>query len=419
MDLLKKLLPASLLNILRPPYHFLMAFLGALFFGFPSRKIKVVAVTGTKGKSTVTELVNTILEKAGYKTALANTLHFKIGDEEKRNLFKMTMPGRFFLQKFLKQAVKKECQYAVIEMTSEGAKQFRHKFINLDALIFTNLSPEHIESHGSYENYAKAKLEIAKELSRSNKKRRILIINDDDKEAARFKLVANTEKVLYSIRDVKDLNLEKDESSFKWRDLDFKTKLIGEFNIYNILAALTFAESFGIDLEKAKQAIEKTEKIRGRVEKIKANGFEVVVDYAHTPDSLEKFYRAFTDSEKICVLGNTGGGRDKWKRPEMGKIADKYCEKIILTNEDPYDEDPRKIIEEMAVSISKEKLEIVLDRREAIRNALEDANGQTLNQNNKVVLITGKGTDPFIMGPKGTKIPWDDAEIVRELLRKL
>lgn len=419
MNLIKSLIPKKIIDICRPTYHYSLAFLGAVIYRFPSRKIKIVAITGTKGKSSTTEIVNAVLEEAGFKTALANTLRFKIGNQEKRNLFKMTMPGRFFLQKFLRQAVGENCDFAVIEMTSEGARQFRHKFIDLDALIFTNLSPEHIESHGSYENYVKAKLRIAESLSKSKKGKRILVINNDDKEAEKFKALKNTKKILYSLNDATNLLLQDQKSSFVWRDQRIETKLIGKFNIYNILGALSLAEALGVDSEKAKRAIEKIEKIRGRVEKIPANGFDVYVDYAHTPDSLEKFYQAFENRKKICVLGNTGGGRDKWKRPEMGRIADRYCNQIILTNEDPYDENPRKIVEEMAVSVSKEKLKIILDRREAINTALRDAKESARNEAYCVVLISGKGTDPFIMGPHGTKIPWDDAEVVIEEIKKL
>ncbi len=413
MDFLKAILPRSFLEKIRPLYHYLLALLGALLYIFPSRKIKVVAVTGTKGKTTVTELVNAILEDAGgFKTALVNTLRFKTGEREERNFFKMTMPGRLFLQKFLRQAVKKECQWAVLEMTSEGAKQSRHRFIDLDVLIFTNLSPEHIESHGSYENYVKAKLKIAESLSKSIKKRRLLIINNDDKEAEKFKAVENTEKILYSLNDTQELKLEEDKTSFRWGGLDIKTRLIGKFNVYNTLAALTFAKIFGINLEKAKQAIEKMEKIRGRLEKIRAKDFDIYVDYAHTPDSLRQLYEVFPDKRKICVLGNTGGGRDTWKRPVMGSIADEYCSHIILTNEDPYDEDPEKIVKEMKAAIKNKPCEIIMERDKAIARAI------FLAQENDAVLISGKGTDPFIMGPKGSKIPWDDVEVVRKELKK-
>jgi UDP-N-acetylmuramoyl-L-alanyl-D-glutamate--2,6-diaminopimelate ligase len=175
--------------------------------------------------------------------------------------------------------------------------------------------------------------------------------------------------------------------------------------------------------------------IPGRVESVKNNlGFEIIVDYAHTPDSLKALYEAFspenpptilgvsgqkTNKKLICVLGNTGGGRDIWKRPEMGKIADQYCEEIILTNEDPYDEDPRKIVDEMAVVIDKKKLTIEMDRREAIKLAIKKAEEESeVNQNNVVVLITGKGTDPYIMEANGKKTPWSDKKVVEEELKK-
>src|SRR3989344_3158776 len=157
LRLIKKIIPKNIFKFFQPIYHYKLALLGAIFYRFPSRKIKVVAITGTKGKTTTGELVNSILEEAGFKTAIMGTLRFKIGENSKPNLHKMTLPGRFFIQKFLRRAVSAKCDWAIIEMTSEGIKQFRHKFINLDALIFLNLSPEHIESHGSYEKYVSAK----------------------------------------------------------------------------------------------------------------------------------------------------------------------------------------------------------------------------------------------------------------------
>ena len=182
---IKKVVPKSVFDFLRPIYHYKLALLGTLVYRFPSRKIKVVGVTGTKGKSSVVEILAAILEKAGFKVASQSTVRFKIGKEIRRNLFKMTMPGRFFIQKFLRQAVGAKCDYAVIEITSEGARQYRHKFIALDALIFTNLAPEHIESHGGYEKYLDAKLSIARALSKSSKKTKFMIANADDKESCK------------------------------------------------------------------------------------------------------------------------------------------------------------------------------------------------------------------------------------------
>jgi UDP-N-acetylmuramoyl-L-alanyl-D-glutamate--2,6-diaminopimelate ligase len=190
--------------------------------------------------------------------------------------------------------------------------------------------------------------------------------------------------------------------------------LVGLFNTYNILAAATFARSLGISVETIKRAVERLSLVEGRVERIdEGQNFTVIVDYAHTKDSLEKLYQAFGSQQRICVLGNCGGGRDRWKRPEMAKVAEQYCREVILTNEDPYDEDPSAIVREMAAGMTDKKPEIIMDRRLAIRYALTRAKPRD------VVLITGKGTDPYIMGPDDTKTPWSDAQVAREELRKL
>jgi len=411
---IKKLIPESAFTFLQPVYHYILSLTGALIYGFPSRKIFVVGITGTKGKTSTAELVNVMLEEAGFKTALLGTLRFKIGEESKMNKQKMTMPGRFFVQQFLKRAVKEKCDYVIVEMTSQGVLQYRHKFVQLDALIFTNLSPEHIESHGSYENYIQAKLKIAKALEKSHKKRKFLIVNADDKEAPRFLNNNIEEQYKYSILDAEPYELGKNGLIMTFDGVEIKAHLAGKFNIYNILAAATFAKTQNIGIETIRNAVEKFKGIRGRVERIEeGQDFTAIVDYAHTADSLEKLYEAFSHSKKICVLGNTGGGRDKWKRPVMASVADKHCDYIILTDEDPYDEDPREIIRDMEEGIQNKEYKVIMDRREAVNQALSSA------KTGDTVLITGKGTDPYIMGPNNTKTEWDDATIVREELKKL
>src|SRR3989344_5946083 len=186
LQTIKRFIPKGIFNALAPIYHNKLALLGAVFYRFPSQKIKVVGVTGTKGKATTVELINAILEEDGQKTALAGALRIKVGEKSEPNKFKMTMPGRFFVQRFLRRAVSAKCDWAILEMTSEGTELFRHKFLDLDALVFTNLSPEHIESHGSYENYVAAKLKIAKALAKSRKSNKTIIVNNDDKEAGKF-----------------------------------------------------------------------------------------------------------------------------------------------------------------------------------------------------------------------------------------
>ncbi|MEY2702480.1 MAG: hypothetical protein RLY43_1113 [Bacteroidota bacterium] len=411
---IEKLIPKKLYKLGQPFYHYAIAFASAVYYGFPSKKLKIVGITGSKGKTTTTELVASVLRAAGYKVALANGIHFVIGDKEKRNLYKMSMPGRGFMQKFLSDALKEKCDWVVLELTSEGSKQFRHKFIDLDAFIFTNIEPEHIESHGSFEKYKQAKIDLGKSLK--NKPHSILITNKNEEHSKDFiKQIEATNKISFSIEDYRPF---KSESSIELRlkTSTIYSRLIGDFNVKNIVATITFANAIGINEKMIKEGIENLAIVPGRAEKIiSAENFEVFVDYAHTPESLKALYSAFPNKSKVCVLGNTGGGRDTWKRPAMAEIAEQFCDNIILTNEDPYDEDPRKIVDEMKNAILDKDPEVIMDRRSAINKALKIAS----QKENSVVLITGKGTDPYIMGPNGTKEVWSDADVVREEFLKL
>jgi len=415
----KKLLPTSLLNLIRPAYHFFWAWLGSIAYRHPSRRLTVIAVTGTKGKSTVTELIAHILQSHHLAVASLSTIQFTINGERSRNLFKMTMPGRLFVQRFLRQAVDAGCTHAVIEMTSEGAKQHRHRFIDIDALVFTNLTPEHIESHGSFENYKQAKLRLATAVATSPKRPRYLVANIDDEHGSDFLAYPVEHQLPYRLADVSLYTLHRDGISVIYKGVTFRVPVVGLFNVYNVLAAITMTEALGVPLKTIEAALHSLPPIKGRVEHFTTpKGYKkqltVVVDYAHTPDSLEKLYQAFKDVPKIGILGNTGGGRDTWKRPEMARIAEHYCEQIILTNEDPYDENPRTIVEQMAKGIqNKEKLQIIMDRRLAIRTALQTAPGGTY------IIISGKGTDPYIMGPNNSKEPWSDATVVQEEIARI
>jgi UDP-N-acetylmuramoyl-L-alanyl-D-glutamate--2,6-diaminopimelate ligase len=417
----KKFIPRKIFNKLQPTYHYFMAWLGAVIYRFPTKELYVIGITGTKGKSSVTEMVNAILEQAGLKTVSTNTIRFKIGENSRPNKFKMSMPGRFFLQNLLREAVKEGCTHAVIEMTSEGSKFYRNKFIPLDAFIFTNITPEHIESHGSFENYLQAKLNIAKNLKKDwqfNKKlnpekKTIGVINADDEHFRDFYDVNYSEKIKYSLTDAKPTDLSKG-IQMRFGKSTLYSELEGEFNVYNLLAAALLCEKIGISHEDIRKGIENLKEIPGRVQKIKSNkDFDIVIDYAHTAESLEALYKAFPNKKRICVLGNTGGGRDKWKRPVMAKVAEKYCSEIILTNEDPYDEDPLSIIQDMEKVITKKNPTVILDRREAIHTAIQSAGPKS------VVLITGKGTDPYIMEANGQKTPWSDYRVAKEELSKI
>jgi len=414
-ETVRKVVPPAILNPLVALYHLVYALGTSAIHGFPSRKLFVIGVTGTKGKSSVTEMVNAILEEAGYRTALASTIRFKIGKNSRPNLFKMTMPGRGFIQNFLAEALRAECTHVVLEITSEGARQFRHKGISLDALIFTNIAPEHIESHGSFDNYKLAKLSIGASLVASSKRPRILVANADDELGKKFLTLPVERALPYRLENAAPYKTLDGKVAMTFSGVSCEVPFPGTFTIMNALAAATLANEIGIPAKTIAHALQHMKPILGRVERIDAGqDFLVVVDYAHTPGSLQALYDAFPEKRKICVLGNTGGGRDTWKRPEMGKIAESACDVVILTNEDPYDEDPRTIVEEMARGMANKKPLIIMDRRDAIRRALQEARGAK-----DAVLITGKGTDPYIMEAKGKKTPWSDARVAGEELEKI
>jgi UDP-N-acetylmuramoyl-L-alanyl-D-glutamate--2,6-diaminopimelate ligase len=407
---LKAIIPPFLLSA----YHFALAFLAALIYRFPSRRIAVVAVTGTKGKSSTIEYLNAVAEAAGMKTALASTIRFKLGDNSQPNLLRQTQPGRFFLQSFLAKAVNAGCSIAFVEMTSEGARQYRHRFVELDALAFINLAPEHIESHGSLEAYQDAKFELGKQLARSKKRPRYMVANADDSQGSRYLSLSVEHLIPFSLSGAQPYLASEHGGYFTFDGTKIDVKLPGEFSLKNALAAATLMNALGFPIDAITRGIAGLEKIPGRAEEIsEGQSFPVVVDYAHTPDSLRALYSAYGDRRKICVLGSTGGGRDLWKRSVMGAVADEFCDTIILTNEDPYDEDPQSIVDGIAQGVTRKKPEIIMDRRKAIQRALE------LARTSDAVLITGKGTDPTIQLARGKSIPWSDAEVAREELRKL
>jgi len=392
-NLIKKITPSFLLDF----YHYSLAAIGAFLYAFPSRYLKVIGITGTSGKSTVVEMATKILEEAGLKTASLSSIRFKIGEKEWQNKLKMTMPGRFKIQKFLRQAVRAGCQYAILEVTSEGIKQFRHKFIDFEIALLTNLSPEHIEVHGGFEKYRAAKGKLFEEA------KKIHIINLDDENAKYFWEIPAEKKIGYGLK------LKAQNSKVK--AVVQSLKLLGEFNIYNALAAVEVAVSQGVSLEVCQKALEKIKEIPGRMEIVIKEPFKVIVDYAHTPEELKNVYETLKGAKLLCVLGACGGGRDKWKRPAMAKIASQYCSEVVITNEDPYDENPTDIIEQVAAGAG-DRARKILDRREAIREALK------LAVPGDVVVVTGKGCEPWLCVAKGKKIPWDDRKIVKEEYEK-
>lgn len=417
----RKLIPRPIFRALQPIYHWNLSLLGALWYGFPSRKLKVIAVTGTKGKSTTVFMIAKVLEAQSIAIAAIGSLGYKIKEREWPNMLKMTMPGRFKLQKFLREAVNAGCTHCVLEVTSEGIVQHRLTGIGVDCAVFTNLHPEHIESHGSFEKYKEAKKKLF------YKTKNIHVLNGDDPYFKEFRTIPAKQTYVYGMGS----------GVINQREVRLNLKLAGEFNVYNALAALDVVHAYGLDETKAQHTLESIETISGRMECIQREPFAVVVDYAHTPESLEAVYRTLAKKQNsklqisndkagklICVLGAAGGGRDTWKRPKFGEIAATYCNEIILTNEDPYDEIPEKIVEAIFSGISEPrnprltdgqeniKIQKIMDRKQAIQTAIHDA------QKGDTVIITGKGSETSMAFASGRKIPWSDKQIALEALSR-
>ncbi len=441
-EIIKKITPRFLIFW----YHYFLVFFAALIHRFPSRQMVIVGITGTKGKTTVAELLSSFLEKTGKRTAMINSLRFKLADKSWPNNLKITMPGRFFIQKFLYRAWRRKIHYAIVEVTSEGIKQYRHKFIDFDLAVLTNLQPEHLEAHGgSMEKYREAKEKLFVALGTRKKHINICdrvgqfeeavkkssIVNIDDEAATFFLRYPAERKIGFGLKNkdgginelIKPQNYSFSEQgiSFELEGLKFTSLLRGEFNLLNILAAIAAGRALEIPLSVMREAVAEFDGLPGRLEEIKCGQeFKVFVDYAHTPDSLIAVYETVKKETPkgtgkiICVLGGTGGGRDKWKRPAMGKIASQYCDEIIITNEDPYDENPRKIMEEVAVGVklNKHAFKIIEDRREAINEGLD------ICKKGDCFIITGKGSEQVMAVKGGQKIPWDDRKVVREKLER-
>ena len=330
--MLKKLVKKILGKKLLLTYHLSLAKLAALYYGHPADKLIVIGVTGTNGKTTVVNFVSQYLDSLNQKNGLASTVNFKVADQKWLNDKKMTMLGRFQTQRLLSDMVKAGCKYAVIETSSQGIEQFRHIGINYDLVIFTNLTPEHIEAHGSFENYRAYKEKLFKHLSNSKQKvldnkkiPKIIVSNNDDLETERLKKYKVDKFVTYSIDNnsdyqAQDIKLEEGVA-FSLKNNKIATNFIGRFNVYNILAALVAVKELGFGLEKLTKA--KLIGIPGRQEWIdEGQEFKVLVDYAPEPESLGQLYKTLTTINKsrlIHVIGSCGGGRDKARQPIMGE----------------------------------------------------------------------------------------------------
>jgi len=416
------------------PYHYLIPTISGLIYGRPSNKMIVIGITGTKGKTSAANFIWSVLTASGHKTGLIGTANIRIGKQETMNPYHMTMPGKAIIQGLLKKMLVNGCEYAIVETTSEGIKQWRHKAINYDIAVFTNLYPEHLDAHGSFENYKKAKGQLFLALENlphktlgGNKISKTIIANADDQEASYFLSFKADRKITFGIKNPADIKAEQIKTlpfsnEFMINGINYKINLPGEFNIYNALVAIAVARNFNLPQSAIEKGLAELYNIPGRMEQI-TNGqnFIVIVDYAHEEKSMTAAItaaRAMTKNKVIVLLGAEGGGRDKAKRPAMGSVAGNMADYVVVSNVDPYEDDPREIIEDIAKAseisgkIEGKNLFRIIDRREGIKMALSLAN------NDDVVLITGKGAEQFIT-IDGIRSPWDDRQVVKEELAKL
>ncbi len=434
-QLIKKLIPASWLSA----YHKLFARLAAWKFHYPSKQLIVIGVTGTKGKSTTANLIWYMLTAAGYTVGIATTANFRIGDKEWVNPSKMTMLGRSQLQKLLADMVAAGCQYAVVETSSEGIKQWRHFGIHYDVAAWTNLFPEHIDAHGSFENYKQAKLQLFHHLSKLPAKElhkqtvnKAVVLNGDSEFVGEFANAALVPtKIVWTRHDNADANLvvsnvqESAEGlSFSVNGHPMTSRLLGEWNLDNITSAIGVALTQGLDYPTIKRGLAPVGLIPGRMERIEAGqSFTVIVDYAYEPVSLGllySFWKKLKPNQKlITLISSTGGGRDVSRRYENGKVAGLICDYVVVTDEDPYDDDPMVIMQQVAEGVAgggktfNQNAWVIPDRRQAIVAAFQMA------KPGDVVFLTCKGADQKICRAKGKKEPWDDRTVAREELTRL
>jgi UDP-N-acetylmuramoyl-L-alanyl-D-glutamate--2,6-diaminopimelate ligase len=433
---MKRFVPSPLLSA----YHLALAYAANVRYGHPSNRMIVIGVTGTNGKSSTVNFIAQILTQLGYKVGFTSTAGFTIAGKEIVNAMKMTMPGRFVLQKLLRDMVDAGCQYAIVETSSQGMVQYRHVGVNYDVAVFTNLTPEHIEAHGGFENYKKAKGILFRHLGRSQRKRiggasipKVNVVNADDEHAPFYASFPADKYVTFGFGDgegvgggvsgVGKLLAHVRYPSptgviFSVNGVDITLPLLASFEHKNALAAIAAVVGAGIPLHVAMTAAAKLKSVPGRFEIIDCGQpFTVIVDYAYEPYALLALYDSLPEhtGRIIGIHGSAGGGRDVGRRTEIGRVAAEHEDLVIVTNEDPYEEDPQTIIDAVMDGarahgkVENDSLFGIDDRQAAIDFAIAHA------KDGDIVLVTGKGSEP-VMAVKGGAIPWDDRAAVRSAL---
>lgn len=427
LGFLRRLIPER--HPVRLLYHKLKGFVAAVYYGFPASRMIVVGVTGTNGKTTTTTLLTNILTNAGYKVGMTSTIAYQVGERKWVNDTKQTTTGPFELQKLLKQMVAEGCKYAIIEVTSHSIDQSRVFGINFDIAVITNVTADHIEYHGNFNNYLNSKGELFRKVSKGKRKfgvPKVFILNADDKYYDFFDQFVVDRKISYGLKSatVYAEQVDKNPEGSKFvlhvpnNAIPVEIGMPGEFNVYNSLAAAATCLALQVPLDKIKEGLQKSSTIAGRFEHVDCGQkFSVIVDYAHTPESLENLfslYKKLTQGRLFGVFGATGGGRDKAKRPHMGAAANEHCDYVIVTNDDPYSEDEWQIIEQVAEGIPRQEGKNfwkIPDRREAIRLAL------TLAREGDTVVVAGKGAEEVIM-LRGKRVAWNDKKVIRALIER-
>ncbi|MDQ7009310.1 MAG: UDP-N-acetylmuramoyl-L-alanyl-D-glutamate--2,6-diaminopimelate ligase [Candidatus Gracilibacteria bacterium] len=421
----------SLDNPLRLLYHKIRAIIANVVYGFPHKDMLIIGITGTNGKTTTCNIVARGLIESGKKVFMFSTVNIIVNDEEFTNNTKMTSPDAFELQKWLAYAKNKGCEIAVIETASHGIKMSRIWGLNYDIVALTNISQDHLDLHKTMEDYVATKLEIFKNImfyKRKSGVKKVAVINIDSDYAELF--TSETYDTLFTYGKNYKANLqpqnikttiEGTEFSLKipGDDIKIKTKLIGEFNVYNIMCAVGIFSSLGFSRELIEKAISKTSGIPGRMDLLESeDGVKIYIDYAHTEDALKNVLQTFKSLEGvkriITVFGATGD-RDKTKRPVMGQIVAEYSDLIILTEDDNYSEDVHEIMKDIIPGIERKEGEgfwIIPERKEAITTALIAA------RKGDIVLLAGKGDEHKIMRNNGPE-EWHDKTIAQEILNEI
>ena len=417
MRQLKKLMPQNIRNT----YHLARAFGASHFYGRPVRKLKIIGITGTDGKTTTTNLIYHLLKTAGLKVGMISTVNAVIGNKTLDTGFHVTTPDPIDIQKYLSQMVATGTEYAVLEVTSHALDQNRVWGIPFMIGVLTNITREHLDYHKTYSNYLKAKSKLFKSVLYS-------ILNKDDQSFQEVRKLASGKITTYSLNKESDIEAkdieygpEGSEFTYVYQDKSNKveTELIGDFNISNILAAISVCKVLNVSDDLIVQGLKTFRSVPGRMERVSnRGGFEVIIDFAHTPNAVEKALQTMRkiSKGKVYVVFGAASERDTGKRPLMGKIAAKLADYVILTNEDPRWEDPNKILTDIAKGVVmgggtlNKTFWMIEDRAQAIKFAISKAKAKDL------VLILGKGHEKS-MSIQGKELEWNDKDAVLKALK--